>query len=254
MDDNPFVYTYPGFGKVARLRREVKVTEKIDGTNGLIELADLGHIDEAPFELGYHEPTGSANVMDRDTGQVYHIRAGSRNRWLKKTKQDDNYGFAAWVHENAETLVKLGPGNHYGEWFGRGIQRGYGLSQKYFALFNEKKFGEFILAGHQLETLTAVPTLAEDVFSDALIDGALADLAGYGSVIAWVLGGTLNAPAEGVIVQHSQNLVRFKVLLEHDDIPKAQVQQLKNIKVSNTGKAVAFGGGTANSGVILRAA
>jgi hypothetical protein len=85
------------------------VTEKVDGTNGLVSVGEDGL-----------------------------VRAGSRNRWL--TVSDDNFGFAAWVEANADEIRKLGPGNHYGEWYGRGIQRGYGLFDRRFALFNVRRW------------------------------------------------------------------------------------------------------------------
>lgn len=41
----------------------------------------------------------------------------------------------------------LGRGYHYGEWWGRGIQRGYGLKERRFSLFNVERwrdaFGPF---------------------------------------------------------------------------------------------------------------
>ena len=51
------------FPKIARLSREVIISEKIDGTN--------------------------AQILITEDGQVL---TGSRNRWI--TPQDDNYGFA----------------------------------------------------------------------------------------------------------------------------------------------------------------
>ncbi len=38
-------------------------------------------------------------------------------------------------------LLSLGEGYHYGEWWGRGIQRGYGLEEKRFSLFNSRRWG-----------------------------------------------------------------------------------------------------------------
>src|SRR6185436_16764358 len=93
------------FPKIARLSREIVVTEKIDGTN--------------------------AQVYITDEGEIF---AGSRNKWL--TAQDDNFGFAKWVEYNKEELLKLGPGQHFGEWWGAGIQRRYNLNTKKFSLFN----------------------------------------------------------------------------------------------------------------------
>lgn len=95
------------FPKLTRLRRSVVISEKIDGTNAQIMITEEGS-----------------------------ILTGSRKRWI--TPEDDNFGFARWVRENEEELLKLGPGRHYGEWWGSGIQRGYGLpkGEKRFSLFN----------------------------------------------------------------------------------------------------------------------
>lgn len=92
--------------KIPRIQNEVwTVTEKIDGTNAVIA------IDE------------SKNIF-----------AGSRNKWLNL--DNDNHGFCRWVYYNKYELIKcLGIGYHYGEWYGQGIQRGYGLKEKRFALF-----------------------------------------------------------------------------------------------------------------------
>ncbi len=102
---------FQAFPKITRfLEQDVIVTEKIDGTNGII------HID--------------------DTGKV--LTAGSRNKWV--TVGDDNYGFAQWCVKNYEELLKLGPGYHYGEWWGNGIQRGYRMDKKVFSLFNTTRW------------------------------------------------------------------------------------------------------------------
>jgi hypothetical protein len=82
------------------------ITEKIDGTNAQIFIND----------------------------DCTDFRCGSRNRWI--TPEDDNHGFAAWCEENRTHLLKLGKGHHFGEWWGQGIQRGYGLQEKKFSLFN----------------------------------------------------------------------------------------------------------------------
>jgi hypothetical protein len=103
---------YPSFPKIPRSSNSVVwATEKLDGTNGLVYVP-----------LNPAEP----------------VRAGSRNRWLKGngSKSDDNFGFAAWVEENAEALRRLGPGHHYGEWWGKGIGRAYGLEERRWWLFD----------------------------------------------------------------------------------------------------------------------
>ena len=79
------------FPKLARLSREIIVTEKIDGTNAQVHITEDGK-----------------------------ITAGSRTRWI--TPEADNFGFAAWGQENRGHLLELGPGSHFGEWWGAGIQ------------------------------------------------------------------------------------------------------------------------------------
>src|SRR6478609_1926046 len=97
------------FPKMPRLSREVIITEKIDGTN--------------------------AQVLITPEGEIH---AGSRTRWI--TPESDNFGFAAWVRDNREQLLQLGPGRHFGEWWGSGIQRRYGLSEKRWSLFNVQRW------------------------------------------------------------------------------------------------------------------
>ncbi len=94
------------FPKMARMFRKCVITEKIDGTNACI------HIAEGQFLIG------------------------SRTRWI--TPDDDNHGFAKWATLHRDQLETLGPGTHFGEWWGSGVQRGYGLTkgEKRFSLFN----------------------------------------------------------------------------------------------------------------------
>jgi hypothetical protein len=119
--------------KIPRLRREITITEKIDGTNAQICIDDLQptyiNHDRAPAWTPY-ELSQACIVGD------HIIWAGSRTRWITPGKDTDNFGFAAWVWENADELVKLGTGRHYGEWWGQGIQRRYDLDEKRFSLFN----------------------------------------------------------------------------------------------------------------------
>lgn len=174
--------TYPAFGKIPRLRREVIVTEKIDGTNGLISVAADGS-----------------------------VRAGSRKRWL--TLESDNFGFCAWVTEHAELLAStLGEGRHYGEWYGQGIQRRYGLEEKRFALFNSSRWDD-----GDLPTdigLEVVPVITAGPLDQA-VENALAQLRLCGSIA--VPG--FDKP-EGIVVWHTASRSYFKVLLEGDALPK----------------------------------
>lgn len=100
------------------------VTEKIDGTNGQICIEDLE---------GYTPEIVGGHVYSKDGLAIW---AGSRSRWL--TPEADNFGFAKWAKEHGEELLGLGIGRHYGEWWGSGINRGYGLpkGEKRFSLFN----------------------------------------------------------------------------------------------------------------------
>lgn len=95
--------------KIRRLEKvQMVVTEKIDGTNAAIGVTE-----------------------DRE------VWAQSRTKIITPGKGNDNAGFAAWVSENEPDLAnQLGPGLHFGEWWGKGIQRGYDLEEKRFSLFN----------------------------------------------------------------------------------------------------------------------
>ena len=122
---NPSAEFQP-FPKMARLNREMVISEKIDGTNAQVFITPISKDSQDPFCIAYwYGPDAS----------TWGLYAGSRNRWLQPGKSD-NYGFAAWVLANVEELKKLGPGRHFGEWFGRGIQRNYGLTERRFSLFN----------------------------------------------------------------------------------------------------------------------
>src|SRR3954471_9773147 len=99
------------FQKIARLKRNSIITEKIDGTNAVVAIGDDGT-----------------------------FRVGSRTRWI--TPDDDNYGFAKWAFAHEDELRELGPGRHFGEWWGNGIQRKYGVLDKRFSLFNVGRWNE----------------------------------------------------------------------------------------------------------------
>lgn len=170
------------FPKIPRLRRRrVLVTEKIDGTNACVWVDDTSTI----------------------------VRAGSRNKWIDP--KADNYGFAGWVEKNAAELLRLGPGFHYGEWWGAGIQRRYDLPEKRFSLFNTGRWSDGAL---RPTCCSVVPILAEG-YGDAAVEGALETLRARGSLAA---PGFMRP--EGVIVYHSAARAFFKVLLGNDDEAK----------------------------------
>jgi len=113
------------FPKMPRLSREVIISEKLDGTNAQILIVEA---EGYPVNYAIYERGGLA------------ILAGSRTRWISPS--DDNYGFARWSLEHAEELLTLGPGRHFGEWWGQGIQRNYGLKEKRFSLFNSARWSD----------------------------------------------------------------------------------------------------------------
>ena len=168
--------TYPAFKKIPRLSRDIVITEKLDGTNALVHVSEDGV-----------------------------VRAGSRNRWI--TPLDDNYGFAKWVENNEDELRQLGPGHHYGEWFGKGIQRGYGLSEKHFALFNTYKWSDNNV---RPSVCDVVPILYQGIFSEAAINEALTDLEEYGSMF------NPEIEAEGIIIFHTHSGHYYKKTIQDD--------------------------------------
>jgi hypothetical protein len=189
--------------KTARLFRDVVITEKIDGTNAAvrIEARDL----EGQLDLGF-DPESFIGHTTID-GVVYSFGAQSRKRLI--TPADDNHGFARWVLDNADKLLyDLGPGTHFGEWWGSGIQRRYGLDHRRFSLFNTAKWQHADLTTPGIDV---VPVLYEGVFDWIELEGTLTDLERHGSVAA----PGFNRP-EGVCVFHTQSRRVYKVTLDGD--------------------------------------
>lgn len=142
------------------------ITEKIDGTNACVIVTE-----------------------DRQ------VLAQSRTRLI--TPEQDNFGFAKWVEEHKDTLAHLGPGYHYGEWWGQGIQRRYDLNEKRFSLFSW--------------WMDPIPECCHrvPVFEDKTIEEALEELKTNGSKAA---PGYRNP--EGLIITHKHYKTMFKVIIE----------------------------------------
>lgn len=164
------------FPKIARYSREVIVTEKIDGTNGQITIGEDGT-----------------------------FSVGSRSKFI--SLDADNHFFAEWAYNHKDELMQLGPGRHFGEWWGYGIQRGYGINEKRFSLFNVERWGE----SHP-SCVHTVPVLWRGKFDALDMDRILDDLRKNGSSAA---PGYMRP--EGVIVFHLAGNVGFKKTLEKDD-------------------------------------
>jgi RNA ligase len=169
------------FQKIGRLSRDVIVTEKIDGTNALIEIGDNGS-----------------------------FRLGSRTRWIPEGQ--DNHGFAMWAYRHKDELMTLGVGRHFGEWWGHGIERGYGLQEKRFSLFNTHKWGETRPA-----CCHVVPIIWSGNFDTADVYAALESLKRNGSLAA---PGFMRP--EGVVVYHAQANVLFKKTFVGDEAGKGR--------------------------------
>lgn len=172
---------FVGFPKIPRYSRDCVVTEKIDGTSGCIYIPD-----------------------DLQPGSMFYV--GSRTRWI--TPENDNHGFARWAYDNADELLRLGPGRHFGEWWGQGINRGYGLKEKRFSLFNVHRWGD----GSVRPTCChLVPVLWEGSFPPP-VDHILSQLSLWGSVAAQ---GFLKP--EGIVIFHKSANLLFKKTLENDE-------------------------------------
>jgi hypothetical protein len=213
--------TFEAFPKVPRLSRECVITEKLDGTNSQVIV-----LTEQPCNVAFFPVTYQSTA--------YYLVAGSRNRFLDTSKSGDNYGFAKWVEANCDELVKLGPGRHFGEWWGQGIQRNYGLSEKRFSLFNvgrwwkpdtEENYGgkenaEYVKDRVKLHTgkeavpscCDVVPILNAGVFQHELVEVAMMDLEMKGSRAA---PGFMNP--EGIMVYHTAADQIFKKTFEDDE-------------------------------------
>jgi hypothetical protein len=192
------------FPKIARMNRECIITEKIDGTNASIRITEDGQ-----------------------------FLTGSRSRWI--TPEDDNYGFAKWANEHKEELLTLGVGTHFGEWWGSGCQRGYGLTkgEKRWSLFNAARW---CLHGYEPQRIPTadpriekwqdvlpaccdvVPVLFRGPFDTTRVAEAIADLRANGSKAS---PGFMKP--EGVVCYHVAAGVGFKVTLEKDSQPKGFV-------------------------------
>lgn len=172
------------FNKIARLSRNAIITEKINGTNAQVHVLEDGT-----------------------------VLAGSRNRYI--TPESDHFGFAKWVKEHEDELRGLGEGRHFGEWWGSGIQGGYGLKngEKRFSLFNVAKWGDDAV---RPKCCHVVPVLYSGLFTTEAVIECLDNLAKSGSVAS---PGFMDP--EGVVIYHEAARTLFKKTLKKDEVPKS---------------------------------
>lgn len=215
------------FPKIPRLNRDVVITEKLDGTNGHIWIQEVQVItindDLEAVELYASKmlPEGLIKVPHSHSCWEYWIRVGSRNRYL--SHKSDNFGFWNWVNANKEEICKLGAGRHYGEWYGNGIQRNYGLQERRFALFNTERWSDPASRPKCVECVPVLytgPLVGHPVWSNSPEGEYTLE-----NVISWLkYKGSYAVPGfkspEGICVFHTASNTSFKVTCENDDKPK----------------------------------
>ncbi len=132
-------------------------------------------------------------------------------------------------------MLKLGPGRHFGEWWGSGIQRGYGLQkgEKRFSLFNVGRWALHGTLPKRLpssdplvekfqevlpEICSLVPELYRGPFDTQKIDEVLNYLKINGSCAS---KGFMKP--EGIVIFHVAGNLGFKKTIEKDEIPKSLI-------------------------------
>lgn len=181
------------FPKIHRLNREIIVTEKLDGTNACVIITEDGQ-----------------------------FGCQSRNRLI--TPDNDNMGFARWAYEHKDELMKLGKGYHFGEWWGSGIQRGYGLpsGEKRFSLFNTFRWSQQDVRPSCCEV---VPVLYQGLFNQEMIDWCITELRHTGSRAVPFMN------PEGIVVFHTASNSGYKITLEHDEQPKSVIREKQDREI-----------------------
>lgn len=191
------------FPKMPRLSRLCIITEKIDGTNAQIHITDNGE-----------------------------FLVGSRTRYI--TPEQDNHGFAAWAIAHRDELMTLGPGRHFGEWWGSGIQRGYGLpkGEKRFSLFNVSRWALHGTSPERIKSADPRIEKYQDVLPECV---GLVPQLGWCNLDSGLIGHALEAlrekgsqaapgfmSPEGIVVFHVAGNVGFKKTIDKDDEPKSK--------------------------------
>lgn len=178
-----FTPVFQPWPSIARLDRSIIVTRKINGSNGAI------------------------GIHDNSDG-TFTIWAQSRNKIITPGKSTDNAGFADWVESNSDTLViDLGEGLHFGEWWGKGIQSGYGGREKTFSLFNTSRWSNSEFITPNLEVVEVLGT--SEYFDTELIRECLTKLE--------LRSKETGIEEEGIVVFHTHGNLMFKKTIKKDD-------------------------------------
>lgn len=210
MPQTIFDLEFAKFSSIGRLYRDVTITEKIDGMNACIVIEELigedlyrnavAHVKAMPFNS--FEPRGFA------------VGVQSRKQFL--SLDNDIQGLATWVTEHAQELAQaLGPGYHYGEYWGKNIQRSYHQKRNWFSLFNTKRWNKNNV-GH-IDGLLTVPILYSGPYVDWINEMQLHRLETQGSFAAQEVDDReLDFRAEGIVGWHTALDTYYKVTLEGD--------------------------------------
>lgn len=156
------------------------------------------------------------------------IKAGCRSRYLSPPS-NDNMGFGAFVHANADAFIELlGEGRHFGEWVGKGINSGEGLKEKYFVLFDYWKYKD--RPNLPPQTLI-VPVLYSGKLDIAEVWDALELLRQNGSQLRDAAGELL-APdfkrCEGIVISLDDK--RYKIVFEPEETAWTKGDKVKITK------------------------
>ena len=191
---------FKGFMKIGRLSREIIVSEKIDGTNGQIQIGEDGRM-----FIGSRSQWIAEIIGDQVNYTAHDLRG----------KPVDNHGFAGWCFSNRDELRKLGQGRHFGEWWGSGIQRGYNIGDKRLSLFNINKWSDDSV---RPKCCHVVPQLWTGDFDTPSIFAVMSALKEHGSRAA---PGFMSQ--EGVVIFHAQAHILLKKTFEKDDAGKGRL-------------------------------
>jgi len=130
----------------------------------------------------------------------------------------NNYGFAQFVYDNEAMIRRLGPGKHFGEWWGCGIARTYELTERRWWLFRTDK----PLPEGLPSNIGQVPVLFRGEYNDGCVSYALSVLRARGSYAA-----PEYMKPEGIILFHRTTGTLTKVTLDGDgrEKPKSRGPQ-----------------------------
>jgi hypothetical protein len=208
MPETIFDLEFAKFSSIGRLYRDVTITEKIDGMNACIVIKELSGDDL--YRNALTVVKGSSYYPD----QRFAIGVQSRKQFL--SVDNDIQGLAAWVYANAlELVLALGPGYHYGEWWGRNINRSYHQKRNWFSLFNTKRWNKDNV-GH-IDGLLTVPVLYSGPYADWVNEMQLHRLETQGSFAAKEVDArALDFRAEGIVGWHTALDTYYKVTLDGD--------------------------------------